>query len=427
MSRRLEDAVLEADLRNLHRAIDRLVLARIVLAVDDRRLEDDAHDADQRRRVVVGIEKLETHERVAHGRLVVVQHAHREIEVREPNRLVEDPHAAEIEHAEVRVVRHHVVAGMRIGVEDAELEELPPHHLEVLHRDPVLQALVDAGREDVAERIAVDGAHGQHTARREVRHRLGNHDLGIVGEELPEAREVRGLVHVVELLPQAILELARDLGRVDLLPHHVAADADERRDQRPDVLQILHHRLFDAGILDLHHDRVAVGQLGAVHLAERGRRERFGLERREELLRRRTELAGDLRADGGRVHRGHRRLHGRQHVERGRRQEIVPHAQHLHELHERALQLGGAFDDAGRVPHVRVEQAAVGLRLRLERALQRLPQVAAADRRGERADLERAPSAAGRERGAARPGRRPFARAGGFGRRRRALSHRSAG
>ena len=135
-----------------------------------------------------------------------------------------------------------------------------------------------------------------------------------------------------------------------------------------------------------------------MHLPERRGRERLGLERGEELLRRRAELADDLLADRRRIHRRHGRLHGREYLERRGRQQIAPHAQHLDELHERALQLGRALDDADRVPHVRVEQVAfVCARRRLERALERLPEIAAADRGGERPDLERATGAAGRE------------------------------
>ena len=58
---------------------------------------------------------------------------------------------------------------------------------------------------------------------------------------------MRGLALVVELLAQAILELARHLARVDLLSHHVTTDPDHGRDQRPDVLQILDDGFLDAG------------------------------------------------------------------------------------------------------------------------------------------------------------------------------------
>ena len=56
--------------------------------------------------------------------------------------------------------------------------------------------------------------------------------------------------------------------------------------------------LLDVRALDLDHDVVrAVGRLevGAVHLADRRRRERLGIEALEDLLDRRAELRLDLR------------------------------------------------------------------------------------------------------------------------------------
>ena len=158
-----------------------------------------------------------------------------------------------------------------------------------------------------------------------------------------------------------------------------------------------------------------------MHLAERRGGERLGLEAREELLRRRSELARHLRANDVVRHRRHRRLHGREDLERLGRQQVAPHAQHLRELHERALQLRRALDDADRVPHVGVEQIALGARLRLKRPLQRLPDVAAADRGRERADLHHATRPSGGERALrrrARPGSSARGRAQPRGRRR---------
>ena len=155
-----------------------------------------------------------------------------------------------------------------------------------------------------------------------------------------------------------------------------------------------------------------------MHLAERRGGERLGLETLEHLLRRRAELARHLRADDVVRHRRHRRLHGRQHLERFGRQEIAAHAQHLRQLHEGALELGRALDDADRVPHVRSEKIAVGALLRLEWPLQRLPDVAASEGRRERPDFEHAPGATGRQR-ARRPRPRARARARRAGRARR--------
>ena len=114
---------------------------------------------------------------------------------------------------------------MRIGVQRAELEDLPPGDAEILERHPVLGPLVDARLQNVGERVAVEPAHGENAARGELRVDLGDEHLGIVAEHALEERDVLRLVDVVELLVQALLELLVDLALVDVLPHHVAADA----------------------------------------------------------------------------------------------------------------------------------------------------------------------------------------------------------
>src|SRR6185369_11705981 len=115
---RLEQAVLEGDLPDLHRAVDGAVGARIVAPVLEHGLEDDAHDADHRRRIVVAVEEAEPDERVGHRGLVAVDDRAGERDVRRADRLREHANAAEVEHAEPRMVRHEVVPWMRVRVQD---------------------------------------------------------------------------------------------------------------------------------------------------------------------------------------------------------------------------------------------------------------------------------------------------------------------
>ncbi len=163
-------------------------------------------------RIVLGIEVSQTHEAIAHDRRVAGEDGAGEIDVAATDRLGEDAHAAEVEDAEPRMVGDEIVAGVGIGVEDAELEDLPPQHAEVLDRDPVLELLIDAGAQDVLQWIALERAHRQHATRRELRVRLRDLDLRIVGEEATEALEIRRLVDVVELLAETLFELGVDLG-----------------------------------------------------------------------------------------------------------------------------------------------------------------------------------------------------------------------
>ena len=66
-----------------------------------------------------------------------------------------------------------------------------------------LVGLVDAGLEDVGERIALEAARGEDAARAVLEVDLGDRDLGVVAEHLLEQRDVLRLVDVVELLVQA--------------------------------------------------------------------------------------------------------------------------------------------------------------------------------------------------------------------------------
>src|SRR5262249_14174637 len=65
--------------------------------------------------------------------------------------------------------------------------------------------------------------------------------------------------------------------------------------------------------------------------------------------------------------------------------------------HERAAELGGSRDDALGVPDVRRQKVLVPSLVRLERPLERLPEVAPADRRREPADGEQPPRPSARD------------------------------
>src|SRR5262249_19586741 len=74
---------------------------------------------------------------------------------------------------------------------------------------------------------------------------------------------------------------------------------------------------------------------------------------------------------------------------------VVTHAEQLRQLHEGATQLLRALDDPPRVADVGLEQGRLLLRPRLEGPLERLPQVAAANGRGETTDRQHAAGASG--------------------------------
>ena len=205
-----------------------------------------------------------------------------------------------------------------------------------------------------------------------------------------ELHRVARLDPVVEFLDQPLFELAVDGAGLDFLPHHVAGDRLQRTQQQLEIAQVLAHGRVDAGVLDLDRDFLAALEARAMDLAERGGGEGARLEIREELLGALAEFAADLLRDHRIVHRRHAVARGLEQIDRFDRQQVLPHREHLHQLHERAAQLGGTFDDALGVADVGVEQFALVARGVEEGLAYRSPQVAGADLRGEAAHLQRA-------------------------------------
>jgi len=96
----------------------------------------------------------------------------------------------------------------------------------------------------------------------------------------------------------------------------------------------------DAGAHHLQDHRRAVGQLGAVHLRDRGRAQRLALELAKQLQRRAAQRPLDLRQQGV---EGDRRDVGLQRLELGnpvRREQVHAGGEHLAELDEGGPQLG---------------------------------------------------------------------------------------
>ena len=85
--------------------------------------------------------------------------------MRPAHRLGKASHRAEIEHPEPRMMTHQVVAGMKIGMQEAEFDHLAPGKLVHLARDPSAQLDIDLGTHHVGQRIAVEVGHRQHPAR----------------------------------------------------------------------------------------------------------------------------------------------------------------------------------------------------------------------------------------------------------------------
>ena len=93
---------------------------------------------------------------------------------------------------------------------------------------------------------------------------------------------------VVELLAQAGAELVDERAGVEARIR--ATDAAE---EQSDVAEVRLHRVRDPRVLHLHRDRAPVVRDGTVHLSDRRRRDRLGIELGEDPIGRRAELTLD--------------------------------------------------------------------------------------------------------------------------------------
>ena len=167
---------------------------------------------------------------------------------------------------------------------------------------------------------------------------------GVVVGELLLARALEA---VVELLAQAGAQLVHQ--RTGVEPGIGPTDAAE---EQADVPEVRLHRVRDARVLHLDRDGTAVARDGAVHLSDRRCRDRLGIELGEDPIGRRAELALDRL--GGQLD-AHRRCVLLELGERGAHvlgESLVEVADHLAELHQRALHLAELAGDVLGVPEL---------------------------------------------------------------------------
>ena len=170
-----------------------------------------------------------------------------------------------------------VVAGVRVGVEVLQLVDRA--EVEAEHDLGEAVALLGVQLLHVLESDALDVLGDEHPAAREPRDDVGHADERMAAVGPREAALVLGLVLVVELLQHALAQLVRDRLGVEPRRERLGEPQDHAgvREVGPD-------RRVDARVLDLHRDLAPVVQHAAVHLADRGGRERLGLDPLEQLL-----------------------------------------------------------------------------------------------------------------------------------------------
>ena len=247
---------------------------------------------------------------------------------------------------------------MRVSVEEAVAED--HRHPGVGHPVRELASLLGRARVEiqVGELRSLQELERQHPRRRVAPDHLRHGDLRRVAEVAPEGLGVAGLVLVVELLADRAAELVDECLGVDEVERTNALAHDARR--RAHQLQVRLDLPRGLRPLHLHDDLVACRQRRAVHLADRGSRDRRLVEGEERLLDREPELLLD--------HPAHVRERKRRHVvlqpaELGDdvgRHHVRPRREELAELDERRPEL---------VEHLPQPPAAVGeLRVVVARA-----------------------------------------------------------
>ena len=228
--------------------------------------------------------------------------------------------------------RHHDVARVHVGVEEAVAEHLGEEDGHAVARQP---GDVDAGLAqplDLADRHAEHALHHQHLGRAEVPDHLRHHQQVQAVHVAAQLRGVGRLAAQVQLVVQVLVELgdhfaraqAPAVGRQALEPARTGA-------QQPQVgVDHLEH----AGTQHLDRHLAAVVQHAEMHLRDRGAGHRIGIELRKHRLDRPAERLLDQLARQRAGERRHAVLQPGQLVGDVGRHQVAPGGQHLAELDE---------------------------------------------------------------------------------------------
>ena len=187
---------------------------------------------------------------------------------------------------------------MRVGVEEPVDE-----HLAVVRLDQLARGVPALGQvRRVAHGHAVDEAQHEEALARELVVDRGDGEARVALEHLAEPVDVRGLEAEVELAPERVGQMADHRREVDEPPQASRCSAfSAKSSSRPEVA---HDLVLCAVALHLDDDAIAALERRGVHLADRPRGERLGVDAREHVLPGHAELLLHDRDD---LFLGHRR------------------------------------------------------------------------------------------------------------------------
>ncbi len=204
---------------------------------------------------------------------VLPGHSHPHAQQRRLQPVVQPPHHAEVNQRDGAVWAHEEVAGVRVGMEETELEHLAQHHADRILREsvPVNAGLVQRGH--VGDFYSAYAPEGQHAAGGQLPVHAGNVHSRVTGEVAPEAIGALALALIVQFVAEGIREFVHQGGEII-----VSAKTGMRLGPLGNAgqdFQIFRNLLGDAGALDFHDNGLAVLRDGRMRLPDRGGGERL--------------------------------------------------------------------------------------------------------------------------------------------------------
>ena len=264
---------------------------------------------------------------------------------------------AEIQNAQPAVREHEEVAGMGIGMDEARRVERAPDGEDQQPGNPEPLFARRVGIDEIEQRLPMKPREAQHALRAALGDDVGDDQLGVALRGGTVGVRLRRLLYVIQLAEQRRPQLVVIDPSVQRLTGEREPAHQDRR-----VGEVVLQRLFDPGVLHLHHHLATVVQERPMHLPERGRGERLAVESGEQLVRRAAQLRPHHLGDLGELHPLRRlREEPRHHAPRLFRERVWVHRQGLTELERRPFQLAERGEDAfARLAQVVVPRALAG-------------------------------------------------------------------
>ena len=265
--------------------------------------------------------------------LVVVADGLEKIDDAAQEMRAEDADGAVVEQVYAVIRADLVVAEVRVAVDDAVAIERDVPGTEQGFCDVVAHFHGRIFVEHALQGAAGEPGHGEEAPGGRGHHRLGYGDAVHIAQHDAVEAHLGGLADVVELFTQAFGEFLVDFFVLYRLVHAVID-----RQGKAQLTQIGFDDAWHVGILQLAGDVGAIGEAGAVDLAETGGGGGFAAEFGKAALPVRAQFGGHAAADEGDAHRRGVRLQLREFGGVFGRQRVRHGGEELRDFHQRAFE-----------------------------------------------------------------------------------------